>query len=505
VTQLAVQREGKSLLWSYYPVLLVVGAVLTLLGATSNEYGYHRDELYFLASGQHLAWGYPDQPPLTPLLAWLGNAVAPGSVWALRLPATAAAGLTVLLVGLAAGEMGATRRGRLIAAATAATSGLLLLDGHMLVTNTPDLCLSALLAWLVARLIRTGDQWLLALIGLTVGLGLLNKALFGLLVAALLAGLLIAGPRKVLRGPWLFGGVGAAAALWMPYLVWQAQHGWPQLQMARVLAEDADLGGRWGVIPFQMVLISPFLAAVWIAGLVRLLRNREARPFRAFAVAYPVMTVIILLFGGNAYYLAGAYPALLAAGGIATDGWLKRGASRVRCSFLVTGTVFSAVLFTLIGLPVLPERELANSPVLAVFKDPSEQVGWAELAEDVGRVYRSLTPDERSRAVAVTSNYGEAGALQVYGPEFGLISVYSGHNGYANWGPPPNFADVVMVIGGDRKTPPPWTRTCQQLRIVGSIDNGLGVRNKEEGAPIRLCVGMSRPWSQVWPELRSLS
>jgi 4-amino-4-deoxy-L-arabinose transferase-like glycosyltransferase len=461
--------------------------------------------LYFPASGQHLAWGYPDQPPLTPLLAWLGNAVAPGSVWALRLPATVASGLTVLLVGMTAGEMGATRRGRLIAAATAATSGVLLLSGHMLVTNTPDLCLSALLSWLVARLIRTRDQRLLALIGLTIGIGLLNKTFFGLLVAALLAGALIAGPRRVLRGPWLFAGIAIAAALWVPNLLWQAGHGWPQLQMAQVLAKDADLGGRWGVIPFQFVLISPFLAAVWIAGLIRLLRNTEARPFRAFGIAYSLMIVVLLAFGGNAYYLAGGYPALLAAGAIATDGWLTRAVSRLRAWVLAVGTVLSAAFFAMLGLPVTPVSQLAHSPVLAVFKEPGEQIGWPQLAEEIGRVYHSLTPDQRSRAVAVTANYGEAGALAVYGPALGLSPVYSGHNGHADWGPPPDFADVVLVIGGDPKTPPPWTRTCRQLREVGSIDNGFGVPNEEQGAPIRLCDGMIRPWSVIWPELRVLS
>ncbi|GAA2820646.1 glycosyltransferase family 39 protein [Crossiella cryophila] len=470
---------------------------MLVLTVASFGYGFHRDELYFLAAGDHLAWGYPDQPPVTPLLAWLAESISPGSVWAVRIPATLASAATVLLVALIAREMGASRRGQFLAAVAMAASGYVLVTGHLLLTNTPELCLAALAGWLVARLLRTGDRWLLGPLGVVTGVGLLTKSLFALLVFALLVGVLVAGPRRVLRSWWLLAGVGIAALLWLPNLLWQAGHGWPQIEMMGVLAAEGNLGGRLGFVPFQFLLFGPVLSVVWLAGLVRLLRAPE---FRAFGVAYLVMAVLLLVGGGTAYYLADGYPALVAAGAIGVDRWLTSRGRGVLVGVAVTG---SAVMNALLGLPIVPAEQLRDTPIVAIYHEAGEQVGWPRLVEQVAAAHRALPEAERARAVVVTTNYGQAGAIRVFGPAHGLPAVFSGHNGWANWAAPPDAAEVVLVVGG--RQPPPWTRVCRSLVAAGTVDNGAGLDNDEQGTPIRVCRGMSRPWSQVWPELRRLS
>jgi 4-amino-4-deoxy-L-arabinose transferase-like glycosyltransferase len=476
-------------------------AVAAALVATSARYGYHRDELYFLVAGRdHPAWGYPDQPPLAPLIVGLMDRIAPGSVAVFRLPSALAAAVSVVLAALLAREFGGGRRAQLLAAAGVAVSAVTLVTGHFVTTTTFDVLFSAALCWLVARAIRVGDGRLLAPAGLLLGVGLLNKDLVGVLAVALLVAIALVGPRWMLRSRWLLVGAVAATLLGLPYLLWQGAHGWPQVTMARQIAGGDDQGGRLGFLPFQLVLVSPFLAPVWVAGLVRLFRGTEGRPFRAFGVMYLVLAAGYLATGGKAYYLAGAYPVLLASGAIAVDGWLRRGAGRLRATLLAVAIGLSAVVGAVVGLSVLPASRLG--PVLAVNPDAGEMVGWPELTAAVAAAWYGLPESDRARAVVLTANYGEAGALQRYGPQRGLPRPYSGHNGFADWGVPPDPATVAVVLGyrPQRLVGSVFAR-CEQ---VGRVDNGQGVDNEEQGGPVLVCRDPLRPWSSMWPDLRHL-
>ena len=481
------------------PLLAVAGAVAALLVVTSARYGYHRDELYFLVAGRHPDWGYPDQPPLAPVLSRMMDGLVPGSLVALRLPSALAAAVVVLLAGLIAREMGGGRRAQLIAAACAAVSAATLVTGHIVSTTTYDVLFSALLCWLLARAVRTGEDWLLVPAGLVLGIGLLNKTLIGFLAVAVVTGLLVSGPRGVLRSPWLIGGAAFAVVFGAPYLVWQALNGWPQLEMSRLISTEGEQGGRLGFLPFQLLLVSPVLVPVWVAGLVRLLRTPAARPFRFLGVGYLLLAAFYLVTGGKAYYLAGYYPVLLAAGAVATDGWLAAGAGRLRARLLATAIALSAVVGAVVGLAVLPARSLG--PVLAVNPDAGEQVAWPRYVETVAGVWSSLSPSERANGLIVAANYGEAGALERYGPAHGLPLPYSGHNGFAQWREPAGAAGPIVVVGYGPDRVDAFFGSCQQR---ATLDNGLGLDTEEQGAPVWLCGFPVKPWSQLWPEITHL-
>jgi 4-amino-4-deoxy-L-arabinose transferase-like glycosyltransferase len=480
------------------PLLVVAGAITALLIATSWRYGFHRDELYFLVAGRHPDWGYPDQPPLTPVLTRLMDLLG-GSIVVVRLPSALAGGATVLLSGMTAREMGGGRRAQLIAAACAGVSATTLVTGHFVSTTTYDVLFSAALTWLLARSVRTGQNWLLLPAGLALGFGLLNKTLIGVLAAALLVGIALAGPRRLLRSGWLWAGAAVVVVCAAPYVAWQALNGWPQLDMASSIAGDGDQGGRLGLLPFQLLLVSPVLAPVWIAGLVRVLRGGPGRPFRFLGIGYLLLAAVYLLAGGKAYYLAGMYPALLAAGAISTDGWLRdlRGRTRLLGAALGLSLAVGAV----VGSAVLPARSLG--PVLAVNPDAGEQVGWPRYVDQIAAVWNRLPSSQRATGVVLTQNYGEAGAIDRYGPSRGLPAAYSGHNGFAEWAQPFGQAGPVVLVG--------YTDDSQRGRLFGScqqqatLDNGLGLDTEEQGVPVWVCGQPPRPWVETWEDVRHLS
>ena len=479
--------------------LAVPAMVAVVLIALSGRYGYHRDELYFLAAGKRLAWGYPDQGPLTPAIAAAADALAPDSLLALRLPSALAAAGTVLLTGMLARELGGACRARLIAAACAAVATIVLATGHLLSTATFDLLAWTAVIWLVVRALRTGDRWLWPVTGLVGGLALLNKPLIAFLAAGLLAGVAIAGPRRLLLSPWVWAGVLLALAVCSPWLIWQAAHGWPQLEVSAAIAAggSASAQPRWALLTSQLLLVSPLLAPVWIAGLVRLFRDPGVRRFRFLAWAWVVLAATFLATAGKPYYLGGLLPVLIAAGAPPVDRWLERGQQKVRRAVLVGAVVVSALLGGAIALPILPVERV--EPVVAVNPDVGETIGWPELARTVAEVKGDLPSADPP--VILTGNYGEAGAIDRYGPELGLPPAYSGHNGYWEWGPPPDTQGPVILVGlwGTEVLDGFWD--CQ---LAARIENRAGVDNEEAGVPVWACAGGPENWATLWPRLQRL-
>ncbi|MFB9234362.1 ArnT family glycosyltransferase [Plantactinospora siamensis] len=481
----------------------VAGATALLLLAFAGRYGYHRDELYYRVAARHLAWGYDDQPPLVPALAGLADRLAGGSVVALRLPTALVVGVTVLLVGLLTREIGGDRRAQVLAAAVWATAPAVIVSGHLLSTTPFDIACWTAVAWLLARWVRTRDDVTLLILGPVVGVGLLAKSLPVLFLVALGLSIVLVGPRSVLRRPALWLGAAVAAALWAPNLWWQATNGWPQLEMASVIRADADFGGRLGLLPSQLLMLGPPVAALWIAGLWRLLRTPDARPYRFLGVAYLVVLALILITGGREYYPVGAYPALVGAGSMAALGWIGRATGRRRTAWIGAAVAVNGIFTAALGLPIYPARMLPDTPEAAINYDAGETIGWQQLTRTVAGVYDSIPADQRAGVVIMTGNYGEAGAIDRYGPAYGLPRPYSGHLAFWRWGPPPDTATgPVIFLGGTADQLGPFFGS---VGLAARIDNGYGVDNDEQGTPVWLCRDPRATWSQVWPRLRHLS
>jgi hypothetical protein len=482
------------------PVLALAAGLAALLIAFSGRYGYHRDELYFLECGRHLAWGYPDQPPLVPLIARLMSAIAPGSLVVLRPPSAFASASLVVVTGLLARELGADRSAQILAAASVAVSSLTIAAGHLLSTTTFDLPVWALLCWVVVRILREGDQRLWVVAGLVAGAGLFDSDLVAFLMFAVVVGLALVGPRRQLTSGWLYAGGVIAVLLWAPYLVWQANHGWPELAISRSIANGGSGTSvpRWALVPEQVLFVS-YLAPVWIVGLVRLLRDRKLRWCRALGVAYVVLAAVFVATGGKTYYLGAMLPLLLSAGAQPTVDWSRRGPTKLRKRLLVAAVVLSLTAVP-VTLPVLPVGLVRDTPIVSLNYDAGETIGWPTYVSEIAGVYASIPPAERPSTVVLASNYGEAGAVDLYGPAEGLPPVYSGHNGYWFWGPPPTSATTALAVGFDRSTLAP---ICGTLVLAGHLDNHLGVNDQEQGAPVWVCARLTSSWKAIWPSLRN--
>ncbi|MET7284030.1 glycosyltransferase family 39 protein [Kribbella sp. NPDC005582] len=464
------------------PVLAVAGALAVVLTALSGRYGYHRDELYFLVAGEKLAWGYVDQPPLTPLIARISTELFGNTPMGLRVFSTLASAATVIVIALLAREFGSGRGGQIVAAVCAAISGFLPGVGHIVSTATYDLLAWMLIAFFAVKLFRTDDRrWWLAL-GLTVGIALQNKYLVVLPVGALFVALLIVGPRRVLRSWWLLAGVVIAGLIALPNLLWQFQHDWPQLTVAGGISEDDGTENRIMFIPLQILQLSPVLLPIWIAGFRRLWKLQWPR---AVALAYPVLCVAVLAVGGKSYYALPLLYVLVAAGAEPTLSWINR--NRVSAVVAATFTAATSALFT---LPVVPVS--AVEFVLPVNKEQGEQIGWQNLTTTVAAV---IPPN----ATILAGNYGQAGALRRYGPAHNLPLAYSPHMSFADWEHPSDTATGPVLLIQQERTPSFESHfpNCHQLTTVQNP-----TPNEEDGTALVLCDAPTTPWSTLWPTLR---
>ena len=480
---------------------LAAACALAVLVAAAPGYGFHRDELYFQEAGRHPAFGYPDQPPLAPLLAAAVDAVSGGSIVLFRLVPAIATVLTVLVAALTSRQLGGTRVDAAWAAAVTALASAVVATGHLFSTTTFDLTLTSTCVLLLVRALAAPERlgrWLL--LGAVAGVALEVKTLPATVLLCCGIGVLVAGPRRVLvrAGPWLGAAVALVGAL--PNLVWQQANGWPQLALARDIAAGSSGTSvdRWLVVPLQFELTGPVLLVVLVVGLVALLRDAR---LRWLGVAYLVLLMFVTLTGGKPYYMLGLVPALLAAGVPPVLSWLRRG--RVRRVVAWVLVAVDVVITAVLVLPVLPASALASTPVTDVNYDAGETVGWGAFMATVERALAQVPTDHRAGLVVLTGNYGEAGALDRARREGAdLPPVYSGHNAYGWWGPPPGGGPLLLV---GHRTDADAAELFTGCRLLTTVDNGLGLDNDEQGATVRLCDGpVGGSWAAIWPRVRHL-
>jgi 4-amino-4-deoxy-L-arabinose transferase-like glycosyltransferase len=484
-----------------WPVFLVAGLMFALLMAYSGAYGFHRDEMYFILAGRHPAFGYADQPPLTPLLTAASAALFGVTPTAVRLLPALEMALVVVLTALIARDLGGSRRAQVLAAITTALSGYLV-AGHLDDTAEFDFLAWALIAWLLVRLLAGGDRRLWLVLGVATGIGLENKDTLAFLGAGLAVGLLLTRRWDVVRSPWAWAAIGIAVLIWLPNLVWEALNGWPQFALAAHIAQQAA-DNRATLLPLLWLFTGPFLFPISITGAAWILRSKDASPWRSIGIAALVGIALVYVTGGKGYYAMGIAPVFMAAGAARLDGWLARGrlpARSVKATSFAGAAVLSGALVVYLALPILPLATYAKTSLPKTVTDTAEQVGWPQLTQQVAGVVAALPAGQRAHAMILTGNYGEAGALELLGTN--LPPVYSGHNSLWNWGPPP--ADLTVVVRVGDWTEQDWGPYFSGCHVVATIDNGLGIPNQEQGQHISVCTGLRASWTDIWPNLRHL-
>jgi 4-amino-4-deoxy-L-arabinose transferase-like glycosyltransferase len=413
------------------------------------------------------------------------------------------AGLVVITASLSR-MLGAGRTGQLLAALATATCAEFLGTAHLLTTTGPDFLAWAIMLLLVMRLLATEDRrWWLA-IGACAGIGADAKWNIGFLVVALAAGFALTPARKLLSSRYLLAGAVLAAALASPDVIWQAAHGWPNLDVFRAL-QGAAWHNRATYWPAQIVYTGLALSPIWISGLAWSLRNEAARRVRPIAIACAILLAAIFALGGKPYYNGAVFVFLFAAGSVPLERWLsaRRPLGRIPAAALMTvAMLVSAAGAVPVAIPVLPADTLHAFPLQKINYDLAETIAWPAMVALVGRAYQSLPAPQRRLTTILAGNYGEAGAVDRYGSQYGLPQAYSGANNFWLWGPPPATDTSAIVVN---MSPAFLRREFAHVRLAATFRNGLGVSDDEQGAQIFIVSGLRSSWVQAWPAFRDYS
>ena len=493
--------------------LTLAGLTILLHLLTAGRGGIFRDELYYLACSEHLGFGYVDQPPLVGLLTWSARHIFGESLFGLRFLPALAAGATVLLTAAMARQLGGSRLAPALAALLVALAPVYVSLFGFLSMNAFDVLLWAAALHAMIRLLQTKDprHWLR--FGLWCGIGLQNKLSMGLLGVGVLAGLILAREWRHLRSRWLWLGGGLVLLLSLPHLVWQSVHGWPVLEFMA----NATGSKNVALSPFEYLQawtrhMNPFAAPVVLAGLLFLLFHRRGSAVRVLGWASLAILVLLMTQRTKPYYLSPLYTLLFAAGSVVVEHLTER-----RQFGWVRGVAIATIAMTGLALaplakPVLDvetyigyAKRLGRVPRAEENKEMgrlpqffADRIGWRELAETVARVYDTLPPEDRARACIFGQNYGQAGAIDFYGPELGLPKAISAHNSYALWGPRGCSGDLVIVIDGDEED----LREVFEEAVYVSTYTCQDCMPYENDKQIWVCRRARTPIDTLWPDLR---
>lgn len=491
--------------WRHSGVIALAAVAFAIEMAVSARYGYHRDELYFLEAGKHLALGYVDQPVLVPLLAHLDALAFGNTLVGLRLVPALCLSWLVISGAVMSQLLGAGRRGQVVAAAATASCGEYLATCHLFSTTTIDFSFWALVLLVVLRLLRDEDpRWWLPL-GACVGVALDAKWNIAVLVLGLAVGMAATSARRLLWTRQILYGILLAVALGWPDVAWQAAHGWPNLQVFGALHQAA--GHNFAVYwPAQVVYTGLALFPLAVIGVRAGLRDRGLRRYLPVTIAVLVVLVLEWVLGGKPYYPGAVFTYLAALGSVAVERRLAtagkaegRRAGRLLAREIALAVVALAVELP-IAVPVLPAQVLHSVPLQKVNYDLAETIGWPREVRLLAREYGTIPVAIRARTAVVTGNYGEAGAVDRYGSAMGLPTAYSGDNNFWLWGPPPETDTAVLAINVD---PVLLHREFRRVRQVAVFTNGLGVSDDEQGVLVDLATGRRQSWSRLWPLWRA--
>ncbi len=469
---------------------------------TGRQFGFHRDELATLEDARHLAWGYVAYPPVTPFFGRLSLIFFGTSLAGFRFFAALAQALGVVLTGLMARELGGRRGAQLVAAAAAVP--FCIGGGALMQYVSFDALAWMLTAYFVIRLLRTEDpRWWIA-IGASIGFGLMAKYSIVFLVAGMLVGMLLTDARRYFRTKWLWYGVATALLIFLPNIIWQAQHGFITLDFLKhIHARDVRIGRTKNFLPEQLNLTLLALPLV-LAGLYFYLIAPAGKLFRTMGWMYLVPLVLFTIAKGRSYYLAAAYPMLYAGGSVWGERWLA--SMKRRWANVVRGLVWAALLTDIaivafVTLPMAPVNSKHWEVASKINGDLVEEIGWPELVQTVAQIRDSLPAEDRTRLGVLAGNYGEAGAVNLYGPQYGLPRAISGINsfwqrGYGN--PPP---ETLIVIGLSQEFLDEHFNSC---RLMAHTWNRYGVLNEEtrDHPDIFVCGGPRKSWPEFWKDFR---
>lgn len=488
--------------------ILVILAVARLAFhvATNGQYGFHRDELQTLDDARHLDWGFVAYPPIAPLIGRLELIFFGTSLVGFRVFSAMAVSAIMVLTGLMTKDLGGKRHLQVLAALAAGISWVSLIQGAVFQYVSFDYLWGVTSAYLLIRLLRSEDpRWWVA-VGAVLGLGMETRYTIGFLALGIVGAVLATPARRFLRSGWLWAGVATSILVFLPNVIWQARHHFVSLEFLSYL-HSRDLGqGRYlGFFREQLlVCVNPAAAPLTALGLWFYCIRKEGRRYRLIGWMFIVSFVLFAVAGSRSYYTAPLYPMLIAAGSVLFGELLA--SARLACSRIIYGVQWTAILAGGVGTallvtPVAPVGSALWKVTSKIHDQFREEIGWQDLASTVAHVYYSLPLGEREHTGILTGNYGEAGALNLYGPRLGLPPVMSLTNSFWYRGYDPRLPQTVIVTGFDLGESKKLFESCV---VAARNTNAFGVENEESGThpDILLCRNLRMPWPTYWAHFR---
>ena len=487
---------------------------LILFLIAGNRYGYFRDELYFLASTDHIAFGYPDHAPLSIWIAKVSKSIFGESLYAIRLFPAIAGALKILMTGFLVREFGGKHIATLLACLAILVAPVYLSIDNLMGMNAyePVFWMGCVLSYIWAVKKEKPTYWLL--FGAIAGVGLMNKHSLLFFGIAMAIGFLLTKDRSAFARIHICFAALIALLLFLPNIIWQYQNDWATLELLRNVAETGkNVVNPPHVFFFQQILIhNPATLLIWIVGLFYLLTGQQLKEFRALGFAYLITLGLMMYFAAKHYYLSPAYPMLFAAGGVFWEKLLSPTRfGRVLLGALALLMLIAGALIAPMAIPLLPVEKVADygralgmpstrtevSHTSELPQTFSDQFGWKEMTKKVAEVYRSLPEDDRKKAAIFGENYGQAGAIDHFGKEYGLPKAISPHQSYYLWGPRDYDGSVIILLG---------VGIDQARRNCGKVDVGPEVNHPYampfERYRILVCRDLNEPLKELWPKIK---
>ena len=493
---------------------LLAAVAVALQMATNGRYGYFRDELYYLALSHHLAWGYVDLAPMAPFVLYIGRTLFGVSLHALRLLPALALGAEILITGLLTRELGGKRFAVWLACLAVLVAPVILNNASRFSMNPFEALFWMGAVYFLLLAINRNQPELLVWAGVLLGLGLENKHSAAFFLIALLVGFLATSQRRLFRNRWLWIAVGIILLLALPNLIWQYWHDfatWVDLSNVKKIHKNVELPPL-SFLKQQLMTLLPLNALIWIAGLGFLLFDGEGKRYRVLGVTYLAFLAIMMALHGKDYYLAPIYPMLFAAGGVWWQKFIEsRSWSRwVKVALPAALAIFGIVVSPLV-LPILPpDRITPYMQALGVGVSRTEthmsstlpqhfadEFGWKKMVGQVAEVYNSMPADERAKTAILAGNYGSAGAIDFFGPRWGLPPSISAHQNYYYWGFRQYTGESLIMLNWQLDDAQYW---------CWSVDEGPKVEHQYamgwEHYTILVCHGLKKPMAEAWPHFK---
>ncbi|UCC78427.1 MAG: glycosyltransferase family 39 protein [Candidatus Zixiibacteriota bacterium] len=469
---------------------------------TNGQFGYHRDELYYIACSEHLDFGYVDHPPLVAFLARFWIVIFGDSLFSIRfLPALAGAAV-VFLTGLIVRQFGGKAFAVIMSCLSVIIAPVFLSTDRLFTTNVFDQLFWVMNILLIIKILKYDKPKYWMGFGIIIGLGLLNKHSVLFLIAGIAVGMLLTPQRKYFRNKYLWIGAGMALFIFAPNLIWQIKYGWPTIEFLREAEINRVMGGSLPDFIKQVVLsYHPLTLPLWVAGIYFLLFSKEGKNYRLLGILSVIILAVFAAQKSKDYYLAPAFPLLWASGAVLLENLIRN----IKLKFLKPAIVGILVLggaaLAPLSIPILSFDktveycEYAQGGLHPVYAD---MLGWENMVKTVARVYASLPDDERRVCAIMTQNYGQAAAIDFFGPKFDLPKAISPHNSYWQWGPK-DYSGEIMITAGI--SPEGLSQGFEFYRVADMVVNDY-VMWYETNQPVIIWKKPRMPLAAMWPYLK---